>query len=65
MIMGQTKVRCIKFENLFHLTVVPLNQRDNLNFSIKVIQKKLFQIVMAPPHLTLSPAVWDFYFGNE
>ena len=25
----------------------------------------LFQIVMAPPHLTLSSAVWDFYFDNE
>jgi len=24
----------------------------------------LYQIVMAPPHLTLSPAVWDFYFDN-
>jgi hypothetical protein len=30
--MGQTQVRYIKYENMFHLTIVPLHQRDNLTF---------------------------------
>ena len=39
--MGQNKVRCIKFENLFHLTIVPLNQKDNFNFSINGKKREL------------------------
>jgi hypothetical protein len=58
--MGQTKVRCIKFENLFHLTIVALNQRDNFNFFNSGNTIKKIQIMMAPLHLTLSPAVLRF-----
>jgi hypothetical protein len=54
--MGQTNVRCITYENLLHLTNVPFNPRDNVNFSIMEIQcNKKIQNSMTAPHLILSP----------
>ena len=54
--MKQTKVRCIKYENLFRLINVPQSkgQFQLYNNENTII---LFQNMMAPRHLTLPPLV--------
>ena len=64
--MGQTKVICIKYEILLHLTIVPLNRWDNFTMSImRICTILLLQIGMAHSQFTQSHAVWNFYFDYE